>query len=105
MRRCLANLVDNAVKYGNSARVHLELASEFVTIRIDDDGPGVQVADQERVFAPFERLDSSRNSDSGGTGLGLSIARTIARAHGGDVTIENRREGGLRVTLSLPRPS
>jgi len=105
MRRCLANLVDNAVKYGYSARVRLELASEFVTIRIDDDGPGVPVADQERVFAPFERLDSSRNSDSGGTGLGLSIARAIARAHGGDVTIENRREGGLRVTLSLPRPS
>ena len=97
MRRCLANLVDNAVKYGYTARVRLELASEFVTIRIDDDGPGVPVADQERVFAPFERLDSSRSSDSGGTGLGLSIARTIARAHGGDVTIENRREGGLRV--------
>jgi signal transduction histidine kinase len=103
IRRCLANIVDNAVKYGRRARVRLDATPSSVILAVDDDGPGIPQADQERVFAPFERLDSSRNAESGGTGLGLSIARTIARAHGGEVTIANRSPGGLRVTIALPR--
>jgi len=103
VRRCLANIVDNAVKYGHCARVRLDASPERVTVRVDDDGPGIPSQDQERVFAPFERLDTSRNAETGGTGLGLSIARTIARAHGGDVTVANRSAGGLRVMITLPR--
>jgi signal transduction histidine kinase len=103
MRRCLANVVDNAVKYGGCARVRLDAASSTVVVTVEDDGPGIPEAEQERVFAPFERLDSSRSADLGGTGLGLSIARTIARAHGGTVSLANRSEGGLRVTIALPR--
>ena len=103
IRRCLDNIVDNAVKYGECARVCLEATPTNVRVTVDDDGPGIPEADQERVFAPFERLDNSRSAELGGTGLGLSIARTIARAHGGDVRLANRREGGLRVTIVLPR--
>jgi signal transduction histidine kinase len=103
VRRCLANVVDNAVKYGGCARVRLDATSSNVVVTVEDDGPGIPEAEQERVFAPFERLDSSRSADLGGTGLGLSIARTIARAHGGTVSLANRSEGGLRVTIALPR--
>ncbi len=103
VRRCLANVVDNAVKYGQRARVGLSLHDGHVELTVDDDGPGIPVADQDRVFLPFERLDASRTAGLGGTGLGLSIARTIARAHGGDVRLANRAEGGLRVTITLPR--
>jgi signal transduction histidine kinase len=74
-----------------------------VTVEVDDEGPGIPQEDHERVFAPFVRLDASRSRDTGGTGLGLTIARTIARAHGGDVSLANRPDGGLRVTISLPR--
>jgi signal transduction histidine kinase len=103
MRRCLANIVDNAVKYGHRARVRLTATAAEVSMTVDDDGPGIPVAAQERVFLPFERLDASRSAGLGGTGLGLSIARTIARAHGGEVALANRPEGGLRVTITLPR--
>jgi signal transduction histidine kinase len=84
-------------------RVRLGASAASITLAVDDDGPGIPVVDQQRVFVPFERLDASRSVETGGTGLGLSIARTIARAHGGDVTLANRAEGGLRVTIALPR--
>jgi signal transduction histidine kinase len=103
IRRCLANVVDNAVKYGDRARVRLAATGSAVSISVDDDGPGIPVEAQERVFLPFERLDTSRSAGLGGTGLGLSIARTIAHAHGGEVVLANRPEGGLRVTITLPR--
>jgi signal transduction histidine kinase len=103
LTRCLSNVVENAVKYGQRARVRLLDAPGAVTVEVDDDGPGIPREDHERVFAPFVRLDASRSRDTGGTGLGLTIARTIARAHGGDVSLANRPDGGLRVTISLPR--
>ena len=103
MRRCLGNLVDNAVKYGERARVLLDASPSSVCIRIDDDGPGIPESDQARMFLPYERLDVSRNSELGGVGLGLAIARTIARSHGGDVRLANRPGGGLRVEVELPR--
>ena len=103
IRRCVANLVDNAVKYGRCARVRLGAGAACVELTIEDDGPGIPVEDQERVFLPFERLDAARTAGLGGSGLGLSIARTIARAHGGDVRLDNRAPGGLRVTITLPR--
>ncbi len=103
LRRALANLIDNAVKYGDRARVDLNESDERVTIRIDDEGPGIPEGEMEKVFEPFYRLEQSRNRETGGTGLGLSVARSIIRAHGGDIVLRKRDEGGLRVEIVLPR--
>lgn len=103
LARCVANVVDNAVKYGDRATVQLFADAAAITIRVDDEGPGIAATERERAFAPFTRLEPSRNQDTGGTGLGLTIARTIARAHGGEVTLGDRPGGGLRVDITLPR--
>jgi len=103
LRRCVGNLIDNAVLYGQRARVEIEDSAKALTIHIVDDGPGLPEAMLERVFDPFFRLEASRSRDTGGTGLGLSIARNIARAAGGDVSLHNRPEGGLDAVLELPR--
>ena len=102
LKRLLANLIDNAVKFGGGARVSLASADGKALVRIDDDGPGLPHAELERVFDPFYRPDAARGAASGGFGLGLATARTIARAHGGDVTLSNRPGGGLRAEASLP---
>ncbi len=102
LRRALGNLFQNAIKYGQRARARLSRVNGHLVIEIDDDGPGIPRDQQESVFQPFYRLDSSRNRDTGGVGLGLSVARTIIRGHGGDVTLFNRPEGGLRVTVLMP---
>lgn len=104
MRRCIGNLVGNAVKYGQRARLVLAIESDAVVIHVDDDGPGIAVADQERVFEPFLRLDASRSRQTGGVGLGLTIARAAARAHGGEILLANRSGGGLRAIVRLPAP-
>ena len=103
LKRLVANLLDNARKYGGIARATLSEEPGAVVVTIDDDGPGIPETEIERVFAPFVRLEASRNRETGGSGLGLSIARAAARAHGGDITLHNRPEGGLRVRLVLPR--
>jgi signal transduction histidine kinase len=100
--RALRNVVENAVAYGKRARVSLERSHGELAIHVDDDGPGIAPADMEKVFMPFVRLESSRNRDTGGVGLGLAIARSIIRSHGGDIVLQNRPEGGLRATISLP---
>lgn len=103
LRRCVGNLIDNAVLYGQRARVRIEDSATALTLRISDDGPGIPQDQLERVFDPFYRLEASRSRDTGGTGLGLSIARDIARAAGGDVSLRNLPAGGLEATLVLPR--
>jgi signal transduction histidine kinase len=103
LKRCLANLLDNAIRYGGKARITLEDSAESLTLYIDDNGPGIPDSEQEQMFEPFRRGEASRNRATGGTGLGLAIARNLARAHGGDVMLSNRPEGGLRATLTLPR--
>jgi signal transduction histidine kinase len=107
LRRCLANLLDNAARYGSrpdeSIRITLEDGEEALTLHIDDNGPGIPEDELEQMFEPFRRGEASRNRATGGTGLGLAIARNLARAHGGDVTLRNRPAGGLRATLTLPR--
>jgi len=103
LRRALRNLIDNALRYGARARLSVEPGAEDVRIHIDDDGPGIPEADISRVFEPFLRLEGSRSRETGGTGLGLAIARTVLRAHGGDVMLANRAGGGLRATAILPR--
>jgi len=102
LRRCIANLIDNAIKYGSAARVALSVDRSAVRIAVDDDGPGIPAAEAENVFRPFRRLEASRNRETGGTGLGLTIARAVARAHGGDVVLTNRPGGGLRAEVVLP---
>jgi signal transduction histidine kinase len=102
LRRCLDNLIENAVRYGSCADIEIEDSPERLRIAIRDRGPGIPEEELERVFEPFYRLDGSRNLDSGGTGLGLSIARNIARWHGGDVTLSNA-SSGLVAQLALPR--
>lgn len=100
--RAVANLVDNAIKYGGGARVCLLREAEHVVIAVEDDGPGIPPGERERVFTPFYRLEPSRNPATGGVGLGLSVARTVAREHGGDVRLANRAEGGLCARMELP---
>lgn len=102
LKRCLGNLVDNALKFGKQATIQVEDGAALV-IRVADDGPGIPEEMLERVFEPFYRLESSRSRDTGGTGLGLSIARDVAQAHGGNLTLRNRPEGGLIAELRLPR--
>ncbi|OGA16606.1 MAG: hypothetical protein A3H32_20005 [Betaproteobacteria bacterium RIFCSPLOWO2_02_FULL_63_19] len=106
LRRCLDNLVENALRYGNRAQIGIEDDDASLRISVRDDGPGIPEQELERVFEPFFRLEESRNRDSGGTGLGLSIARNIARWHGGDIHLRNapQSEGrGLIAQLVLPR--
>ncbi len=102
LRRCLTNLLDNAVKYGRQATVLLALENGQVVIRIRDAGPGIAPDQLESVFDPFFRLETSRSRDTGGTGLGLTIARNIADNHGGSLTLANLPEGGLEATVRLP---
>ena len=102
LKRCVTNLVANAVKFGARADIVLSDGPALV-ISVRDQGPGVPDAELERVFEPFYRVESSRNRDSGGTGLGLSIARDVAQAHGGSLTLRNLAGGGLEALLALPR--
>jgi signal transduction histidine kinase len=103
LKRCLGNLVDNALQYGQHATIAVTDTADELTIRVLDDGPGIPDSELERVFEPFYRLESSRNRATGGTGLGLSIARDVAQAHGGALKLANRSAGGLEARLSLPR--
>jgi len=103
LKRALMNLVGNALKYGDAARIHLApLQSSTVQIDIEDNGPGIPAGESELVFEPFRRLETSRNRETGGSGLGLSIARNIIRAHGGDISLQNLAGGGLRARVTLP---
>ena len=101
LKRCLGNLIENAIQYGHEANIAVEDGAGLV-IRVRDRGPGIPIDSLDQVFEPFFRLESSRSRDTGGTGLGLSIARDIAQAHGGKLTLRNV-EGGLEAELRLPR--
>ncbi|MEZ5931775.1 MAG: ATP-binding protein [Alphaproteobacteria bacterium] len=103
LKRALRNLLENAIRYGERAKVSLATAPSAFSIVIDDDGPGIPEEQIERMFQPFVRLDESRSVEGGGIGLGLAIARSIIRNHGGDITLSNREAGGLRATITLPR--
>ncbi len=102
LRRCLVNLIDNAVKYGQYANVTVERIAGAARIRIRDGGPGIAQDQMAKVFEPFYRIETSRSRESGGTGLGLTIARNIAEQHGASVLLANHVDGGLEVTLIAP---
>jgi two-component system osmolarity sensor histidine kinase EnvZ len=102
IKRCLTNLVSNAMRYAQHVKLEAVRGRTSVEIMVDDDGPGIPIDKFEDVFRPFFRLDESRNVDTGGVGLGLTIARDIARSHGGDVALSSSPMGGLRVTVRIP---
>ena len=110
IKRCLTNMVDNALRYASrvnaAAPAHVEVSAarhgDMVEIAIDDSGPGIPADQREDAFKPFNRLDESRNAGAPGTGLGLTIARDIARSHGGDLVLGDAPTGGLRALITLP---
>ena len=101
-KRCLANLVSNAARHGSAIAITGDRDHRWLTVTVDDDGPGIPGHLREDVFKPFLRLDDARNQDEGGTGLGLAIARDIARSHGGDITLGDSPLGGLRASVRVP---
>ncbi len=101
IRRALRNLIGNAVTYGSAAHIAVRQEGSSVCVDISDNGPGIDASLVESMFEPFTRAEKSRSRATGGSGLGLTISRAIARAHGGDVVLENRSEGGLKATLSF----
>lgn len=103
MRRAIGNLVDNALKYGERARLAIDIQPRHVGLTVDDDGPGIPEELQARALRPFTRLESSRGRETGGVGLGLTVVRATVLDHGGDLILSNRPEGGLRVRIELPR--
>lgn len=105
LKRCLANLIDNAAAHGDKVRVTVRSEGDVVTVSVDDDGPGISEELYEEAFRPFSRLDATRSRNQKGVGLGLAIARDVARSHGGDIILSRSQLGGLRATLRLPRPA
>jgi len=102
MKRCLSNLVTNGCKYGNRVDVSGGIDRGWLTVTVDDDGPGIPEEERSLAFRAFYRLDLARNQDETGSGLGLAIARDVARAHGGDLYLEDSPLGGLRARLRVP---
>jgi two-component system, OmpR family, osmolarity sensor histidine kinase EnvZ len=101
-KRCIGNLVSNAVRFAKNVSIAGHRDHRWLTVTVDDDGPGIPAKMREEVFKPFLRLDDARNQDQGGTGLGLAIARDIARSHGGDIALGDSPLGGLRATVRVP---
>ena len=101
-RRCLTNLIDNAMRYAEHVSVKVGQRGDLVDITIDDDGPGIPEEMRDDVFKPFFRIDESRNPGTGGVGLGMTIARDVVRAHGGDIELGDSPNGGLRARIKLP---
>ncbi|MDH0117792.1 ATP-binding protein [Rhizobium pusense] len=102
LRRVISNLIDNALKYGIAARVHVQTTASDITLRIDDDGPGIPADFRQLLLEPFVRIETSRNRSTGGAGLGLSIVRNLVEAHGGAITIGQADSGGASVIVALP---
>lgn len=102
IRRCVGNLIGNAMRYGRHVAVYGRRFGRVVEVIIDDDGPGIPPDQREEVFKPFYRMEGSRNPATGGVGLGMTIARDVAHGHGGDILLDQSPFGGLRVRVRLP---
>jgi two-component system, OmpR family, osmolarity sensor histidine kinase EnvZ len=102
MKRCIANLIANARRYGSHVWVMAVPVRDGIDVLVDDDGPGIPTHRRDDVFRPFFRLDAARSPQTGSVGLGLTIARDVALSHGGDISLEESPQGGLRVRVHLP---
>ena len=102
LKRCISNLIDNALKYGTNVEVTLNKSISNINISIDDDGPGIPRDERLNVLKPFYKVDKSRNETKSSVGLGLSIASDIIKSHGGNILLETSPKNGLRVKISLP---
>jgi signal transduction histidine kinase len=102
LRRLVANLIDNALRFGTRARVTLRVVGKWVTFHVEDDGPGIALAQRSLVFDPFYRVETSRSRETGGSGLGLAIAKQIANAHGATIAIGDSSLGGTIFSVRLP---
>ena len=102
IKRCLANLIDNGLSYGDKVSIVSEKTDNHITIFVDDNGPGIPESEYNNVMKPFYRIDKSRGQNKSGVGLGLSIANDIIRAHGGNIILDRSPLSGLRVKISLP---
>jgi signal transduction histidine kinase len=102
LARAVRNLINNAIKYGKSARVSLRVESSFLEIAVADEGPGIPEDERRRAIEPFERLSTARETDSGGFGLGLAIVRAIAEGHEGSLALTKNEPHGLVATIRLP---
>jgi len=101
-KRCMTNLIDNAIRYAGHVSVRAGLRGDHMEVTVDDDGPGIPEDKRDQAFESFFRVEESRNPDTGGVGLGLTIARDVVRSHGGSITLEDAPMGGLRARLRLP---
>lgn len=101
-KRCLTNLLLNSNRYSDQARIAIDKSDKFLTVIIDDNGPGIPESERENVFRPFYRLDLARNLDSGSVGLGMTIARDVIRGHGGTMVLDDSDLGGLRIIIKIP---
>jgi signal transduction histidine kinase len=102
LRRLFANLIANALAYGQEARIAATVAAADLVVTIDDRGPGIPAQDRAAMLEPFVRAEGSRNRRTGGAGLGLAIARGVAEAHGGRLSLGDAPGGGLRASVTLP---
>jgi len=102
IKRCINNIIDNAIKYGNKVNVELSKSSNNFFIKVEDDGPGIEIKEYENVFKPFYKIDKGRADSKSSVGLGLSIASDIIRSHGGNIKLEKSSMSGLSVKISLP---
>jgi two-component system osmolarity sensor histidine kinase EnvZ len=105
LKRCLANLIDNAAAHGDKVRVSVKGHENSILVVVEDNGPGIPEDLYEEAFRPFSRLDETRSRNQKGVGLGLAIARDVARSHGGDILLSHSDLGGLKAALRLPRPA
>ncbi|WP_281825335.1 ATP-binding protein [Jannaschia rubra] len=103
LRRAVANLVSNALRYGGDVRAGVQVSDAAIVIAVEDDGPGIAPADREEAMRPFARLDAARSNTAGNVGLGLSIVRDVARAHGGALRLGTSDLGGLKAEIVVPR--
>jgi two-component system osmolarity sensor histidine kinase EnvZ len=102
LKRCFNNVIENGLNYATGVHVSLIKTNNRINILIDDDGPGVPINEYKNVFKPFYRLDKSRNLNHSGVGLGLSIAEDVVRSHGGNIELNESKNKGLQVKISLP---
>ena len=102
IQRCVNNLIDNSIKYSNNINIQLTKSNNYLSITIDDDGPGISKKEYQNVFKPFYKIDKSRSDTKSSVGLGMSIASDVIRSHGGNIILDKSPQNGLRVKIILP---